>query len=94
MKFALRTAFVVALTYGYLRLIYLSDWVDELRKSPAGQKVYLFFANLVNADNADQGETLLLVIYFVVALIAACITVWAGYRFIVRPLRSASRKAS
>ena len=29
MKFALRTALVIVLTYVYLRLIYLSDWIDE-----------------------------------------------------------------
>lgn len=56
MKFVVRTAFVVALTYVYLRLIYLSDWIDEVRKGPAGQKAYLFLASLVNAQNADQGE--------------------------------------
>jgi len=94
MKFALRTAFVIAFTYVYLRLIYLSDWIDEARKSPAGQKVYFFLADLVNAHNADEGERLLLVVYLVVALAAACVTVWAVYRCVVRPIRSRQRKAS
>lgn len=94
MKYALRTAFVVGLTYVYLRLIYLSDWIDEARKSPAGQKAYFFLANLVNAQNADEGETLLLLVYFVIALATACLTIWAVYRFVVRPVRSRHRKAS
>ncbi|CAN7305176.1 hypothetical protein LJR230_001472 [Trinickia sp. LjRoot230] len=87
MKYALRTAFVVGLTYVYLRLIYLSDSIDEMRKSPAGQKAYFLLAGLVNAHNADEGETLLLLVYFVIALAAACVTVWAVYRFVVRPVR-------
>src|SRR6185437_6163103 len=94
MKFALRTAFVIAFTYVYLRLIYLSDWIDEARKSPAGQKVYFFLADLVNAHNADEGERVLLAVYFIVALVAACLTVWAVYRFVVRPVRSRSQKSS
>ena len=92
MRFAVRAAFVAALTYVYLRLIYLSDWIDGIRKSPAGQKVYYFLANLVNAQNADDGETLLLWIYIAIALVAACLTVWASYRFVVRPIRSRQRK--
>ena len=94
MKFASRTALVIALTYVYLRLIYLSDWIDEARKSPLGQKAYFFLANLVNAQNADEGERLLLSVYFVAALVAACLTVWGVYRFVVRPIRSRQQKIS
>ncbi len=94
MKFVLRTAFVAALTYVYLRLIYLSDWIDEVRRSPVGQKAYFFLASLFNAQNADEGETLLLLVYLVGALAAACLTVWAIYRFVVRPIRGRQRKAS
>jgi branched-subunit amino acid ABC-type transport system permease component len=92
MKFAFRAACVIALTYVYLRLIYLSDWLDAARKSPAGQKAYYFLANLVDVRNADDGETLLLWVYFVAALAAAAITVWAAYRFVVRPVRTRQRK--
>ena len=94
MKFALRAVLVLALTYLYLRLIYLSDWIDEARKSPAGQKMYFFLANLVSAQNADQGERLLLSVYFVAALVAACLTVWLVYRFVVRPICSRQQKIS
>lgn len=94
MRFAVRTVLVVALTYAYLRLIYLSDWIDQVRKSPAGQKAYFFLANIVNAHNADDGETLLLMVYFVVALAAACLTVWAAYRIVIRSVRSRPGKTS
>ncbi len=67
MKFALRAAFVVALAYIYLRLVYLSDRIDEALRSSVGQKVYVFLANLFDAQNADEGETLLLLVYFVIA---------------------------
>lgn len=93
MKFALRTASVLVLTYVYLRLIYLSDWIEEARKTPAVQKAYFFLANLVNAQNADEGERLLLSVYFIVALVAACLTVWAVDRFVMRAVRSHQRKA-
>ncbi len=88
MRHALRTVAVFALTYAYLKLIYRWEWVDELRKSPAGQRAYFFLADVFHVQGADDGETLLLLFYFVVALIVACITVWAADRFIVRPVRS------
>ncbi len=94
MKLALRTSLVIVLTYLYLRLIYVSDWIDQMRKSPAGQKAYFFLADLVNARNADQGERVLLAVYFVVALAGACFTVWAVYRFVLRPLCSRQGKTS
>ncbi len=93
MRFAVRAVFVAVLTYVYLRLIYLSDWIDAIRKSPTGQKVYYFLANLVNAQNADDGETLLLWVYFAIALVAACLTVWAIDRFVVRPVCRHQRNA-
>ena len=92
MKFAFRAACVIALTYIYLRLIYLSDWMDGARKSPVGQKAYYFLADLFNVRNADDGETLLLWVYFAVALAAAALTVWAAYRFVVRPVLTRQRK--
>jgi hypothetical protein len=92
MKYVLRTAMVAALTYLYLKLIYSWQWVDDVRKSAGGQKVYFFLADLFNVRGADEGETLLLLFYFFVSLAAACITVWTIYRFIVRPVREGRRR--
>ncbi|GLU32214.1 hypothetical protein WKR88_08175 [Trinickia caryophylli] len=85
MKYVLRAVIVMVLTYIYLKLIYSWQWVDDLRKSPVGQKVYFFLAGLFNVQGADEGETLLLLFYFFVALVVACLTVCAAFRFVVRP---------
>lgn len=87
MKYVLRALIVMVLTYVYLKLIYSWQWVDDLRKSRAGQKAYFFLADAFNVRGADDGETLLLLFYFFVALTAACITAWAVYRFLRRPTR-------
>ncbi len=42
--------------------------INGNRKGPIGQKAYLFLANLFNGQNADQGERLLLLVYFAAAL--------------------------
>lgn len=90
MRLVLRAVAVLGLTHLYTMLIYrwppLARIIERAVDSAWGQRAYVRLMDLVGWEGAEHGETLLLIIFLLVSLVMASVTVVIVSRFIVTPL--------
>lgn len=91
MKLVLRIVAVIVLTHLYTLLIYrwppLACLVEQAVDSPSGQHAYVWLMSLLKWQGAEDGETLLLIVFLVISFVVACLTVAIASRLIITPLR-------
>ncbi|PMS10393.1 hypothetical protein SAMN06295900_10786 [Trinickia caryophylli] len=90
MKIVLRVVAVLVLTHLYTLLIYrwppLAHIADRVIDGELGQRAYVWLMSLFGWEGAENGETLLLIFFVLIALAAACLTVLIASRLILAPL--------